>query len=149
MEVTVRIPAKYLSDEERSLIVRALALALAPYRPRVARAALRLRDGEPSGAGRARVEIAVPLGPSGVVRVEGTGSCATSAARAAIRRAAAAVEKRLAAERQELLEFLLVASVASVDPAPVADGGRAGPARASPRRATRRSGDEAPPTRAA
>ena len=109
MEVTVRTPARSLSDEELSRVARALGLALAPYRPRVARAVLRLRDGEQPGGANSRVQITVPLGPAGVVRVQAAGSDAMSASREGIQRAVAAVESRLAAERRELLEFLLVA----------------------------------------
>jgi hypothetical protein len=98
-----------LPREERAGLARGLRLALEPFRPRVARAALRIRRGGAGVDGKWRVEVSVPLGPGGLVRVEARDVRLRSTADAAIRRAADAVARRLSLERRELLEFLFLA----------------------------------------
>lgn len=100
-----------VSRDERARMVRAVRLALEPFRPRVARATLRVRG---AGAeGKALVQAYVPLGPAGVVRVEARGRGLRACTQAAIRRIAEAVARRLTAERQALLEYLFLASGAT------------------------------------
>lgn len=118
MVVTIRTFALALSDAARTRIARALAAALAPYRPRAVRATLRLEGARPPKHEALRAQISVPLGPAGVVRVDARAADVASAAREATRLAASAVARQLTAERGALLEFLLLASIAPAAPPP-------------------------------
>lgn len=107
MVVTVRADEVSVSREEGARIARDLRRALEPFRPRVVRAILRIRGGaEVRAKGSLLVQIAVPLGPAGVVRVEARGVGIVRGTETAIRRIADAVARRLTLERQQLLEFL-------------------------------------------
>lgn len=112
MIVTIRVDEAALAPEERAALVRALRTALEPFQPRAARATiaiLRARGTAPDV--RWRVQVAVPLGPAGLVRVAVRGGAVLPCAAEAIARAAASVSRRLGAERRQLLEFLFLASV--------------------------------------
>lgn len=109
MIVTVRAGEVSLSREESARIARDLRRSLEPFQPRVVRASLKIRSGaEGSANGTALVQISVPLGPSGVVRVEARGVGIRWCTETAIRRIARAVARRLTLERQQLLEFLFL-----------------------------------------
>jgi hypothetical protein len=109
MVVTVRADEVSLSREESARIARDLRRSLEPFQPRVVRATLWIRRGaEVRANGTSLVQISVPLGPSGVVRVEARGVGIAWCTETAIRRIADAVARRLTLERQQLLEFLFL-----------------------------------------
>ena len=111
MVVTLRADEVSLSREESARIARDLRRSLEPFQPRVVRATLRIRRGaEVRANGTSFVQISVPLGPSGVVRVEARGVGIGWCTATAIRRIADAVARRLTLERQQLLEFLFLMS---------------------------------------
>jgi hypothetical protein len=110
MVVTVRADEVSLSREEQARIVRRLRLALETFQPRAVRATLRIRrDAEAGAHETSLVQVSVPLGPAGVVRVEARGAGVRSCTETAIRRIVDAVSRRLSLERQQLLEFLFLA----------------------------------------
>lgn len=104
MRATVRTEAP-VSPAELSHLEARLRLALEPFGPRVSRATLRIRRGGEDAA----VELSVPFGAAGSVRVRGRGGGARSCAERVIARAAEAVAGRLSSERRELLEFVRLA----------------------------------------
>lgn len=128
MIVTVRASETVVSAEDRARLAHALREALEPFRPRVVRATLGVRGARRSADARWRVDVAVPLGSAGAVRVAIRGDAVLPCAAAAIVRAADAVSRRLAKEREQLLEFLFLASEGAGWPA-----SRRGPER-GPRR---------------
>lgn len=114
MVVSVQAEVLQLSMDMRARIARECRVALEPFRARVVRAMLRVRrGGEGDAGGNVRVQIAVSLGPAGVVRAEARGPGIRSCAQRAIRRITAAVGERLRTEQQELLELLFLVSGAA------------------------------------
>lgn len=107
MLITVHADDLTLSPEDRARLARALRRVLEPFQPRVARATLRVRGGP---GGRAAARVTVPLGPAGAVRAEVRGRGPVAVAEAVAVRAAEAVQRRLAAERAQLLAFLFLAT---------------------------------------
>lgn len=124
MRATVRTEGP-LSRADLSHVEERARLALEPFRPRVGRATLRVRAGV-----EALVELSVPLGTAGTVRIRGRGASVRSCAEEVIARAVDAITLRLRAERQELLEFLLLASDRDPGWAAPRRGDRRGPAKA-------------------
>jgi hypothetical protein len=109
--ITIQADRVAVSNAERERLARHLRCALSRFRPRVRRATLRIgRRRRTAAYLQSFVRVAVPLGPAGVVRVEVRGVDVGSCAAAAIRRVADKVARQLLSERQELLEFLLLAS---------------------------------------
>lgn len=107
MPATIRTEGP-VPQEDLSHVEERVRRALEPFRPRIARATLRVRRA-PGEAG-ALVELSVPLGGGGTVRVRARGASVRSCSDAVIARAVEAISLRLRSERQELLELLLLAS---------------------------------------
>jgi hypothetical protein len=107
--LTLRASEAALSRDEHERLERSMRSALEPFSPRVSRTTASVRR-EGRASGRWRAVVSVSLGTAGHVRAVARAEVATACAGTAIRRAADAVARRLAREREGLLEFLSLAN---------------------------------------